>query len=369
MNKKILLVLVALLFLAFLSTVSTGATAFRFLQGTRKQTPVQDESPTTTIQVEASPQVPASPQVEASPQVQASPQVEASPQVQASPVQVVPSVQTSNCPPGAVRRGVECYERPPEGWDWTTPGGIIMGKVCPSGTTDTGVDCIYSRGVGKAATLTCKNGTIQRGVECYEAPPEGWNWTTPGGIVIGKVCPPGTTDTGVDCTYSRGVGKPMSTCGEGTIQRGADCYETPPEGWNWTTPGGIVIGKVCPPGTTDTGVDCSYSRSVGKAGTLTCPPSTIQRGAECYEAPPNGWNWTTPGGIVIGKVCPPGTTDTGVDCTYTREVGKAGTLTCPPGTIQRGLECYNPPPEGYQWTTPGGIIIGKVCPPGTTDTG
>jgi hypothetical protein len=266
------------------------------------------------------------------------------------------------CPPGKIQRGIECYDPPPQGYDWTTPGGLLIGKICPPGSEDSGTTCWYDRGVG--VPLQCPQGKIQRGIECYDPPPQGYDWTTPGGLLIGKICPPGSEDSGTTCWYDRGVGVPLQ-CPIGKIQRGIECYDPPPPGYDWTTPGGLLIGKICPPGDQDSGTTCWYDRGVGVP--LQCPPGKIQRGVECYDPPPQGYDWTTPGGLLIGKICPPGINDSGTTCWYDRGAGTPAI--CPPGKIQRGIECYDPPPPGYDWTTPGGLLIGKICPQGDQDSG
>ncbi len=234
-------------------------------------------------------------------------------------------VQSTNpkCPADKIQRGAECYDLPPEGYDWTTPGGLLIGKVCPEGTNDSGVSCWYDRGVGKVPGIECAQGKVQKGVECYDPPPQGYDWTTAGGILVGKVCPPGTNDSGTTCWYNRGVGSvPKLQCPQGKIQRGAECFDPPPQGYDWTTSGGLVIGKVCPQGTNDSGTTCWYDRGVGTTPKLVCPTGQVQRGLECYDAPPQGYNWTTAGGLVIGKVCPQGTNDSGVSCWYDRGAGR-----------------------------------------------
>ena len=273
------------------------------------------------------------------------------------------------CPVNTVQKGEECFINPPDDYEWIGDS-IQIGKKCPEGTNSNSNECNYDRGVGVPYKLECPPDTVQKGIECYEAPPEGWDWTTPGGLLIGKKCPQGTYDSGTTCWYDRGVGVPYRlSCPPGKVQRGVECYEPPPEEWDWTTPGGLLIGKKCPPGTNDSGTTCWYDRGVGVPYRLSCPPGKVQRGVECFDPPPEGWDWTTPGGLLIGKKCPPGTNDSGTTCWYDRGVGVPYRLSCPPGKVQRGVECYDPPPEGWDWTTPGGLLIGKKCPPGTNDSG
>jgi hypothetical protein len=90
-----------------------------------------------------------------------------------------------------------------------------LGDKCPAGTTDVAGICFYDRGVGKIPDLQCPTGQVQRGVECWDAPPDGYDWTTPGGLLYGKVCPKGSNDSGTTCWYDRGVGKIPDDYGRG----------------------------------------------------------------------------------------------------------------------------------------------------------
>jgi hypothetical protein len=282
----------------------------------------------------------------------------------------VGSIPPLVCPAGQVKRGVECFDPPPAGNDWTTPGGLLYGKICPADATDSGISCYYDRGVGKIPALTCPADQVQRGVECWQTPPPGYAWTTDGGLLIGKVCAKGDTDSGTTCYHDRGVGSiPPLVCPAGQIQRGVECFDPPPAGNDWTTSGGLLYGKICPADATDSGISCYYDRGVGGIPALTCPADQVQRGVECWQKPPTGYTWTTDGGLLIGKVCPKGDADSGTTCYHDRGVGSIPPLVCPPGQIQRGVECYDPPPAGTDWSTPGGLIYGDICPANTIDNG
>ena len=72
------------------------------------------------------------------------------------------------CPPNQIQRGVECYEKPPNGYDWTTQSGLLIGKICPSGTNDSGITCWYDRGVGKIPQKKpCDKGQRDDGTSCW----------------------------------------------------------------------------------------------------------------------------------------------------------------------------------------------------------
>ena len=219
-----------------------------------------------------------------------------------------------------------CYKLPDDTWQVTSPG--FIGKKCPTNVEgqnilDSGTTCWYDRGAGTVSNYTCPTGQVQKALDCYQTPPTGYNWTTPGGLLIGKICPTGINDSGTTCWYDRGVGTvPTYTCPTGQVQKALDCYQAPPTGYNWTTPGGLLIGKICPTGINDSGTTCWYDRGVGTVPTYTCPTGQVQKALDCYQAPPAGYDWTTPGGLLIGKVCPAGTTDTGTTCVYGRGAGR-----------------------------------------------
>lgn len=261
-----------------------------------------------------------------------------------------------------------CYKLPDKQWKVSSPG--IIEKNCPDGTSEDDSLCVYNRGSAITQKPECPTGKVKKGDSCYDPPPSGWEWTAQDKTTIKNVCPSGTNDSGITCWYDRGVGTvPRLACPEGKIQKGAECYEKPPTGYDWTTPGGLLIGKICPDGSNDSGTTCWYDRGVGLIPKLACPEGQIQKGVECYAPPPAGYNWTTPGGILVGKVCPSGSNDSGTTCWYDRGVGLVPKLACPSGQIQKGVECYAPPPAGYNWTTPGGLLIGKICPSGSNDSG
>jgi hypothetical protein len=104
-----------------------------------------------------------------------------------------------HCPyVNTVQRGVECYWSPPDGYDWTTPGGLLIGKTCPEGTNDSGTTCWYDRGVGR--------------------------------IPDKKDCDPGERDTGATCwvdSYGRGVGRDADwePCGDNSYDVLGTCWK------------------------------------------------------------------------------------------------------------------------------------------------
>ncbi len=189
------------------------------------------------------------------------------------------------CSSGSVKKGVECYKKPPEGWDWTTEGGLMIGKKCPSNVNDSGSTCWYDRGIGTAPE--CPAGKVQKGVECYEKPPEGWDWTTPGGLLIGKICPSDVNDSGTTCWYDRGAGRipDLKPCAEGLRDDGVSC---------WRDTYGRGAGRSpnlhpCASGQRDDGSSCwldSYGRGAGRSpDKAPCQAGETDDGTSCWVHP------------------------------------------------------------------------------------
>jgi hypothetical protein len=154
-------------------------------------------------------------------------------------------------------------------------------KNCPSNTNRIGNLCWYDRGAGEFPG--CSSGSVKKGVECYKKPPEGWDWTTEGGLMIGKKCPSDVNDSGTTCWYDRGIGT-LPGCPTGKVQKAAECYEKPPEGWDWTTPGGLLIGKICPSDVNDSGTTCWYDRGAGRIPDLKpCAEGLRDDGVSCWR--------------------------------------------------------------------------------------
>lgn len=233
-----------------------------------------------------------------------------------------------------------CYKLPDKQWKISSPG--LIEKNCPNGSTENGASCVYNRGSAITPKPECPIGKVKKGDSCYDPPPSGWEWTAQDKTTITNVCPSGTNNSGISCWYDRGVGTvPRLACPEGKVQKGVECYEKPPPGYNWTTPGGILIGKICPDGSNDSGTTCWYDRGIGTIPKLACPEGQIQKGVECYAPPPVGYDWTTPGGLLIGKICPSGSNDSGTTCWYDRGVGRIpDKRPCPAGMRDDGVSCW-----------------------------
>ena len=232
---------------------------------------------------------------------------------------------------------------------------------CAPGLNDSGTTCWYDRGIGAIPKLECPPGKVQRGALCYDPPPEGKVWTAD--YTYGDECPTGTNSLIASCHYDRGVGLiPTLACPPGKVQRGALCYDPPPAGKVWTAD--YTYGDECPTGTNSTIAACNYDRGVGLIPTLACPPGKVQRGSLCYDPPPAGKVWTAD--YTYGDACPTGTNGTIAACNYDRGVGAIPKLVCPPGKVQRGALCYDPPPAGKVWTAD--YTYGDACPTGTNGT-
>jgi hypothetical protein len=245
-------------------------------------------------------------------------------------------------------------------------GGALadMHESCPQGSKhDARGTCWYDRSATQQP-MRCRPGTTARAGSCYAQPPSGYDWVDEGSPNRVSRCPEGTTNTGSGgCRYDRGVGTPMS-CPDGQVQRGAECYAKPPDGYDWATSGGLLIGKVCPPGTNDSGTTCWYDRGVGTP--LQCPAGQVQRGAECFQPPPAGYDWTTAWGLLVGKVCPSGTSDSGTTCYYNRGAGQPQKKTaCPAGWRDDGTVCWK---DSYGRGA-GRVPSLAPCGPGERDDG
>jgi hypothetical protein len=181
---------------------------------------------------------------------------------------------------------------------------------CPQGTEQSGEMCIYDRGVG-APPLTCPKSTVQRGVLCYAPPPAGWGWTTPGGILVGLMCPAGTNDSGTSCWYDRGAGKIPSfgPCPSGYRTDPATCMRDAhiigkmrSVGWNGRCRpdensrcegicGTSLVScmlKQCPAGYQDDGLTCRRDpHAVGRA--QQCAAGHELAAGLCYPRPRQGF--------------------------------------------------------------------------------
>lgn len=341
-NPTIIIIVVFILYICFIcsSSLSGGGGALYYNSGTSSTTPSTvplSKQPTIPVTKVPSPTI-KSPQPSPSSQPMSSQPapVNAPPESVPTEETTIPSTPppTSSPPPsssGANTIPANC----PSGYTNTDgPAGLFCYQNCPTGWlgNDSPHFCqhntIYST-VGSDTTKSIPNGcdtglTLSSGL-CYKLPDSTWAVTTPG--FIGKICPTSVdgqtiSDSGTTCWYDRGVGTiPTSTCPSGQVVRATDCYQAPPSGYDWTTPGGLLIGKVCPSGTNDSGTTCWYDRGIGTAPTYTCPIGQVVRATDCYQNPPSGNDWTTPGGLLYGKICPSGTNDSGTTCWYDRGVG------------------------------------------------
>jgi hypothetical protein len=259
---------------------------------------------------------------------------------------------------------------------------------CPAGTRLEGEMCIYDRntqgsalGCHKTVTRIVGFGqqaqvpTVQRGLECYEPPPPGYGWTTPGGILIGKVCPPGSADTGTTCHYDRGPGKPLTfePCPAGYREAGVVCTRDVQREGKWRVSGWnggcnpdeqrrcdgvcgasmVSCSRQCKPGWRDDGTACwldvDTKTRKGACGSdeqigLLCYPRA-RAGFKCFATACN-----------FGKDVKPGT-----------RVGMT-TMACPPPPAPPGYPpavwakvaareeiaglCYPAPKPGFSCSTP-----------------
>ena len=161
-----------------------------------------------------------------------------------------------------VQRGIQCFEPPQSGYDWTTPGGILIGKICPSGSNDSGSTCWYDRGIGR--------------------------------IPDKRPCDQGEVDTGATCwvdTYGRGTGRDADweSCGDG-YDVGGTCWTH-----NYKTSWGSV-GCTGGRGFRIQGYDDCYtsdfpyvSKNIG-ARARTCNADEDRDGVSCYPKCKSGYH-------------------------------------------------------------------------------
>jgi len=156
---------------------------------------------------------------------------------------------------------------------------------CPSNTNRIGNLCWYDRGAGEFPG--CSSGSVKKGVECYKKPPEGWDWTTEGGLMIGKKCPSNVNDSGSTCWYDRGIGTApdLKPCAEGLRDDGVSC---------WRDTYGRGAGRSpnlhpCASGERDDGSSCwldSYGRGWGRSpDKAPCQSGETDDGTSCWVHP------------------------------------------------------------------------------------
>lgn len=179
--------------------------------------------------------------------------------------------------------------------------------------------------------------TVQRGVECYDPPQSGYDWSTSGGILIGKICPPGSNDSGTTCWYDRGIGRipDKRPCDAGETDTGLTC-------WVDTYPNGV--------GTIPTLNDCP-SGSHDVAGTCWSNDDGHCDGGGCRTSCPGGGPWYNVANCHTECdpiVCHPSH--------VTKNIGDRGSSCGANQTNIAGL-CYNNCRQGYHF------VGGNLCEP------
>ncbi|MEO7162845.1 MAG: C1 family peptidase, partial [Bdellovibrionia bacterium] len=228
---------------------------------------------------------------------------------------------------------------------------------CPSDTIDQGSSCNYTRAIRGSLPTVCPEGSIQKGLECFQPPPAGYDWTTPGGLLIGKICPVGTNDSGTTCWYDRGVGKLPSKgpCASGQRDDGTSCWEdlkcTTVDNGSYVTSWGNVncmggrpfkflgysdcyktwIPKL---NTSCSGCGCIKTTLLGRQ---SCPPDQDLTLGFCYPKPKLGTSCVVTH-CSFGKDVKPGV-----------KVGTANLKpnNCPAGQVASRGACYDAPKYGF----------------------
>ena len=119
---------------------------------------------------------------------------------------------------------------------WSKPGYIQKIRDLPllkpcsdkePGLNDVAGSCWATqtdRGAGKIPDLKCPDGKVQRGALCFDPPPEGNEWTAD--YTYGKKCPEGTRGDIATCWYDRGIGRIPNKrgCDNGQRDDGTSCW-------------------------------------------------------------------------------------------------------------------------------------------------
>lgn len=173
-------------------------------------------------------------------------------------------------------------------------------------------------------------------------------------------------------SYGRGVGKPISTCPDGSEQDGLLCYPPCQDGYTGVGP---VCWQNCPDGFSDTGADClkpeAYGRGAGYAlwdqGKCQSenPQGCEQNGLLYY--PLCAANFHSVGCCICSPDCPSGWTDIGVSCQKGSYGRTAGTpLICTADQQEDAGLCYTHCSDGYTGIGP---VCWGSCPAGMAGCG
>ena len=183
--------------------------------------------------------------------------------------------------------------------------------------------------------------TVQKGVECFEPPPKGYDWTTAGGVLIGKSCPSGTNDSGTTCWYDRGGGRipDKRACADGERDTPTEC---------WLDTYGVGGGRPADYG------DCPPRSSPGAAG--DCYADQTDREDSRNDSEPWGKSWDKNDGCswnrhieagVCFRACPDGFFGRAYDKCWANGADSFGVmkrsadrLKCNDDEDKDGLRCY-----------------------------
>ena len=176
--------------------------------------------------------------------------------------------QTLGCAAGLEQGGLLCYPPTQSGYYCNGPacygncpaGFTDNGAVCLKPAP-------YGRGSGYAIwnETKCNNENPSVGCEqngAYYYPKCQPNFHAVGCCICSPDCPSGMTDTGVDCaktSYGRGAGTPLDTCPAGLERGGLLCYQPTRSGYYCNGP---TCSQQCPSAQpTDCGAGCATSKS------------------------------------------------------------------------------------------------------------
>lgn len=180
----------------------------------------------------------------------------------------------------------------------------------------------------------------------------------------------------------RGVGTPLSTCGEGTQKDGALCYPQCKANYTGVGP---VCWEQCPAGHTDTGAFCTRGAQTDHLHyqSADCPHGFKNMGASCYRVwPPKSISMshmTCPAGMsrkggFCYASCPSGFTNTGTTCyrgpstitksSYGRTAGKP--MQCEAGKQEDAGLCYSQCRSNFHGVGP---VCWQNCQAGKAECG
>ncbi len=236
---------------------------------------------------------------------------------------------SSHCPTGKIKQSGLCYKPCPKNMK---PVGPVCWGVCPSGFTDTGVDCLKHSYVEAPHPLICPSDKHEDAGLCYK--PCRSHFKGVGPVCWGE-CPHGFKDTGVDCLKPKAYGRGTGHFSKHDCDKTHDGKKYGCQKWgllwypkckpHFHNVACCVCSPDCPHGFKDIGISCqkpSYGRGVGTP-IDSCPQGQQKSGALCYDDCKKSYH------LVAGtcwQKCPKGFKSVGIDCQKPTHARGAGTI-------------------------------------------